>query len=83
MPALAYGQAPAPQPATTIQANANLVVVDVVATDSRHNPVHNLTAADFTVLENGHPQTIKTFEEHSPAEATAPLPAPPKLPPGT
>ncbi len=82
-PAFTSGQSSATQPASTIQANANLVVVDVVVTDARHNAVHNLATADFTLLENGHPQTIKTLEEHNPWEAAAPLPARPKLPPGT
>ena len=88
-PALAAGQSspaqatPAPQPASTIQANANLVVVDVVVTDAQHNPVHKLSAADFTVLESGHAQTIKTFEEHVSDPAASQLPPLPKLPPGT
>jgi VWFA-related protein len=83
LPALALGQATTTQPASTIQANANLVVVDAVVTDSQHNPVHKLTSADFTVLENGKPQAIKTFEEHTSTQALAPLPPMPKLLPGT
>lgn len=82
-PMFSSGQSAATEPASTIQASANLVVVDVVVTDNRHNPVHSLTNADFTVLENGHAQTIKTFEEHNSWEAATPLPAGPKLPPGT
>lgn len=58
--------APSPaQPMTTIRTSSDLVIVDVVAADSRQNPVHNLSASDFTVLEDGHPQTIKIFEEHT------------------
>lgn len=58
--------APSPaQPVTTIRTSSDLVIVDVVAADSRQNPVHNLSASDFTVLEDGHPQTIKIFEEHT------------------
>jgi VWFA-related protein len=81
-PTLAAGQSPATEPAT-IPANANLVVVDVVVTDAQHNPVHNLATSDFTLLENGHAQAIKTFEEHHSWEAAAPLPTPPTVPPGT
>jgi hypothetical protein len=44
-PALAAGQSTAAQPASTIQANANLVVVDVVVSDAQHNPVHKLSKA--------------------------------------
>lgn len=82
-PALAAGHSTTPQPASTIQANTNLVVVDVVVTDAHHNPVHKLAKSDFTVLESGAAQTIKTFEEHTAVEAVAPLPPPLKLPPGT
>ena len=72
-------------PVPTIKTNAQLVVVDVVVTDSSHRPVHGLKAADFTLTENGKPQTLRNFDEHT-AATTAdalhmqPLP---KLPPGT
>ena len=69
-------------PATTIRTSSDLVVIDVVASDSQQNPVHQLTPADFTVLEDGKPQTVKIFEEHT-AVALAPLPPLPKLDPGT
>lgn len=82
-PVLAAAQDPAAPPASTIQASTNLVVVDVVVTDSKHNPLHNLATSDFTVLENGQAQSIKTLEEHHSWEAAAPLPQPPRLPPGT
>jgi len=77
---LAAAQSP-PQASTTIRANTNLVVVDVVVTDSKQSPVHHLAASDFLLFEDGHPQAIKTFEEHSTAEAPA-LPPTPKLDPG-
>jgi len=66
---------------TTIRTNSDLVVVDVVASDSQQNPVHKLTAADFTVLEDGKLQTVKIFEEHQ-TQTSAPLPPAPKLDPG-
>lgn len=83
IPACASGQAaPTPaEPATTIRTSSDLVVVDVVASDSQQNPVHKLTAADFTVLEDGKPQTVSAFEEHA-TSAPAPLPPFPKLDPG-
>jgi VWFA-related protein len=68
-------------PMTTIHTSSDLVVVDVVASDSQQNPVHKLTAADFTVLEDGKPQTLKIFEEHQ-TQPSAPLPPAPKLDPG-
>jgi VWFA-related protein len=75
------GQAAQSQPQTTIHATADLVVVDVTASDDKQNPVHHLTAANFTVLEDGKPQTLKVFEEHA-AGPPAPLPPMPKFAPG-
>ncbi|MGD0732357.1 MAG: VWA domain-containing protein [Terracidiphilus sp.] len=71
-PAVASGQSAPSEPATTLRNNANLVVLDVVVTDSQKNPVHKLASTDFTVLENGHEQTIKAFEEHAASESAAP-----------
>ncbi len=68
-------------PMTTIHTSSDLVVVDVVASDSQQNPVHKLTAADFTVLEDGKPQTVKIFEEHQ-TQPSTPLSPAPKLDPG-
>ena len=78
---------PAPQPANsgvTLRASTQLVVVDVVVTDSKQNPIQGLKASDFTLLEKNVPQQIKNFEEHKsfpPAEAARLQPIP-KLPPG-
>jgi VWFA-related protein len=75
-----------PTPATsgvaTIYARSNLVVVDVVVTDSKKNPVHGLQKSDFVLMENGKPQVVRNFEEHTelPASETMVAPAP-KLPP--
>ena len=66
---------------TTIRTSSDLVVVDIVVSDSQQNPVHKLTPADFTLLENGKPQTVKIFEEHQ-TQPSAPLPPAPKLDPG-
>jgi VWFA-related protein len=63
-----------------LKARTQLVIVDVVVTDNKQNPVHNLTASDFTVLENNVPEHIKSFEEHttaSPAKPEQPLVLPP------
>jgi VWFA-related protein len=38
------------------------VVVDVVVRDSNNQPVHGLTAKDFVVAEDGHPQNILSFD---------------------
>lgn len=55
----------------TFQANAHLVVLDINVTDHQGRSVHGLKASDFTLLENGLPQTISSFEEHTPAAPNA------------
>jgi VWFA-related protein len=39
-----------------------IVTVDAVVQDAEGRPVRGLTAADFTLLEDGQPQTIASFE---------------------
>ena len=48
-------------PAYTIRANTRLVVVDVVVTDKKGQPITGLKAEDFTVEENGKKQKISVF----------------------
>jgi VWFA-related protein len=62
-----------------------MVVVDVVATDSKDVPVTDLKAGDFTVQEEGQGQTVRAFSFHqpeprtaSPASQTAPTPRLPR-----
>jgi len=45
----------------TLRTNTRLVLVDVVATDSKGQPVPDLNASDLTVLEDGKPQKISAF----------------------
>jgi VWFA-related protein len=68
-------------PAATLKTGTQLVILDVVVTDNKQKPVHNLTASDFTVLENNVPEHIKSFEEHSTTSPAKPEP-PLVLPPG-
>ena len=65
----------------TLRAFSNLVVIDVVVTDSNKNPVHGLKQSDFTLLENGKEQNIRHFEEHKPGPARS-IALAPKLPAG-
>ena len=69
---------------TTLHAHSNLVVIDVVVSDSKQNPVHGLAREDFTLTENGKAQTIRNFEEHTalPASETAKITPLPKARPG-
>jgi VWFA-related protein len=52
-------------PQSTLKVNSRAVLVDVVVTDSKGNPVKGLKQDDFKVLEQGRPQNIGYFEEHS------------------
>lgn len=65
----------------TLKTTARLAVVDVVVTDASGNPVPGLRKEDFKVLEDGKPQTISVFEEHT-GKALAAI-MPPTLPPNT
>lgn len=55
---------PAPGTVATMKAKARLVLVDVVVTNDKGDPVTGLQKSDFEVLEDGKPQSIATFEEH-------------------
>lgn len=68
-------QAPQPlDPGSTIKVTTRLVVLDVVVTDRQHQLHDNLTRNDFTITENGQPQTILSFE---PPSAHLAQPGPP------
>jgi VWFA-related protein len=63
-----------------LRANTRLVVVDVVVTDGKSQPVPDLKAADFVLLEDGKPQKISGFIfEHSDGAAASVVQA--QLPP--
>jgi len=80
IPTLAAAQTPA---VPTLRAKAKIVVVDVVVTDKQGKPVKDLKASDFSLAENGAPQTINHFEAHASlsAEDAAKVEAMPKLAP--
>ncbi|HXT68985.1 MAG TPA: VWA domain-containing protein [Vicinamibacterales bacterium] len=64
-PALVVGQQ-----APTFRSSVNLILVDVTVRDGKGQPIKDLKATDFEVLENGRPQAIVTFaEEHVAAPA--------------
>jgi VWFA-related protein len=54
----------------TFKTKVRLVLVDVVVTNNKGEPVPGLHKADFEISEDGTPQTISTFEEHHGAPAT-------------
>ena len=53
----------------TFRSAVNLILVDVTVRDGKGQPVRNLQASDFEILENGKPQTIVTFAQE---DVTAP-----------
>jgi VWFA-related protein len=68
--------------AVKFESNVQLVVVDVTVKDKSGNPIEGLTDKDFTITEDGKPQTIKVFkfqrleEEARPEPALTPRPRP-------
>lgn len=61
----------------------NNVLIDVIATDKHGKPVASLDKSQFTLTENGKPQSIAFFEEHDPSHDASPItPPPPQLPAG-
>jgi len=56
------------QPQAVIRSSTRLVILDVVATDDKGQPIIGLKAEDFTTLEDGKPQRISDFTFHRPAE---------------
>jgi VWFA-related protein len=63
-----------------LRTNTRLVVVDVVVTDSKGQPVSDLKAEDFALLEGGKPQKISGFSFQGLGRTSTGTPAA-KLPP--
>ncbi len=72
-----------PQKPLTFRSDVDLVVVNVVVRDKNGQPVRGLKRDDFTVTEDGRPQTISTFDfqelDTRFADAMAPAPAMPTV----
>lgn len=68
-------EASADVPSLTIRTNSRLVVMDVVVTDKKGQPVTGLKAEDFTLEENGKKQKISIFVPPG-ANKIAPTPPP-------
>ena len=71
------------QPAETLHAGTQLVIVDVVVEDRSGHAIHGLTRDNFVLTEQKKPQAIRNFEEHSAASDKKPGPPIPPMPPGT
>lgn len=70
-----------PEQTLSFPAQVEQVVVDVVVTDKKGNAVRGLAAGDMTVLEDGVPQDVVSFEAvELPAQpSTAPAPPRPRV----
>ena len=66
--------------AATLKTKARLVLVDIVVTNDKGDPVPGLQKTDFEVIEDGKSQTIANFEEHRGTPITQ-IKLPP-MPPG-
>lgn len=66
--------------APTLHVFSRETIVDVMVTDDNGNPVQGLTRSDFTISEDGHPQSLRGFSEYG-SEFRPPAPHPSKLPP--
>src|SRR5947207_4257744 len=56
---------------SVLKTTTRLVIVDVVATNGKGEPVSDLRLQDFKVLENGKQQEVKVFDFQHPDQATA------------
>lgn len=67
----AADKTPGPQsqssPTPGLKVTTRIVLVDVVATSGKNEPVTDLTAGNFTVFENGKPQPVSNFTLQQPA----------------
>lgn len=72
-------QPPADVPSITFRTNTRLVLVDVVVTDKKGQPVTVLKADDFTVEENGKKQKVSILVPPGATQQSTPTPAPPGI----
>ena len=71
---------PGSAPIPVIHANTRGVIVDVVVTKGQDEAVTALHKQDFELFEDGKPQSIDFFEEHTTASAPADIPLVPMPP---
>ena len=67
-------------PSTPLRIDSRAVLVYVVVTDKSGKPVTGLTRDAFTVSEQGKPQALDFFKEHTGALAGSPAAAPKEMP---
>lgn len=79
IPGAGFGASDAtPDAATpTIHVYSRETVIDVIATDDKGRPAAGLQRSDFTVLEDGKPQPIRSFRENTTTAQPPQRPLPP------
>src|SRR5437879_7256931 len=70
-------QPQAKQEPPVVRVTTRLVQVSVIVQDKKGEPVTDLTRDDFTLLDQGQPQIVRTFAVKSLLQLPAPQPAPP------
>ena len=58
------------QPTYSLSVQAQIVLLDVAVNDAKGQPVYGLKKDDFTVLEDGTPQKVVSFDAIEPARVT-------------
>src|SRR5512143_3719576 len=71
--------APPPSETPTFPAQGEQVIVDVVVTDKKGNPIKGLTKDDLSVSEDGAPQQVVSFEAVQVPDAPSQTPPPPPI----
>src|SRR5215471_21599663 len=64
-------QSASAEPKTVVKTTTRLVIVDVVATNGKGEPISDLKTQDFKVLENGKEQEIRVFDFQHPGQKVA------------
>lgn len=73
-------QAPAPtSPQYTLRTSSRIVLTDVTVTGAAGNPVPDLPASAFHITDNKQPQTLASFEEHTPSVTSVSTTADPAI----
>src|SRR5436305_7200389 len=73
-----------PDDVLVLKKTVRRVVVDVVVRGADGKPVHGLSAKDFSVLEDGKPQSVLSFDVHEFNQSSISIPSStPALPPNT
>lgn len=74
IPVAAPGTSAAAQPQNVLRSTTHLVQLNVIVLDREGRPVPDLTRSDFTVTDDGNPETISTFSVEKNEARASPRP---------